>query len=126
MYSFVKNRGKIANTFLVTWSTFRATPLLLMGNDHVVKVKHNVSTTANFLCQSLRHLGLPCAIQKHAGVLKLVQRSVFINAVPRIMRLNEKQGDYNVSTVNGFCDLGKHFCIAALYNLLLLYEVIQS
>lgn len=91
-----------------------------MGNEHVVKGKHHLSTTADFLYHGLRLLGSPCAMENHEAVLKLVQRSVFVNAVPRITRLNEKQeeGDYHVSTVNGFCGLGKHFCIAALYSLL--------
>lgn len=119
MYSFVKNMGKITNTFLITWSTFRTAPLLSRGNEHVVKGKHNLSTT-DFLYRGLRLLDLPCAIQNCEVALKLVQRSVFVNAVPRITRLNEKQGerDYHVSTVNGFCGLSKHFCIAALYSFL--------
>lgn len=103
-YSLVKNREKITYIFLITWSAFRTTPSLSMRNECVVKVKHNLSTTADFLCHGLRHLGLPCGIQNGAEVLMRVQRSVFLNTVPRM-----GEGDYHVSTINVFLWLGQAF-----------------
>lgn len=72
---------------------FQDRTLLSMGNDRVVKRKHILSTTADFLYRGLRLLELPCTVQNRAVVLKLVQTSVCVNAVPSITRLNEKQGE---------------------------------
>lgn len=117
MYSLVKYMGKI--TFLITWSAFRTTPSLSTRNEHVVKVKYNLSTTADFLYHGLRHLGLPFGIQNGAEVLMWVQRSVYLNTILRIMRMKSREKGSTVLAPSMFlCGLGKRFCIAALYSLL--------